>query len=193
MISASKRELVMRNQLNAIQIRWQRRAKKLKLKPKLKKEKGIIIEKAIESKRMFWSDAEITELLGLVKENNILGKLDGKTKRSNLAYRGLAESVKSKNMIKSGYQIKTKLRMLKKTYFEVKRSNAVSGIARRTCTYFESSMRCMGLAQCLRLYVWAHRRRDLWKSMASLTWPMKSSPKQRRLIKPVLPRQSSCR
>jgi len=53
----------------------------------------------MESKRSFWSDAEVTELLGLVKENNILSKLDGKTKRNNLVYRGLVESMKAKNMI----------------------------------------------------------------------------------------------
>ncbi|XP_070851601.1 zinc finger and SCAN domain-containing protein 29-like [Drosophila suzukii] len=91
----------------------------------------------MESKRSFWSDAEVTELLGLVKENNILSKLDRKTKRNNLVYRGLAESMKAKNMIKSRDQIKTKLRMLKKSYFEVKRSNAVSGAARKRCTHFE--------------------------------------------------------
>jgi len=71
----------------------------LKLKRKLRKESGIIIEIAMESKRSFWSDAEVTELLGLVKENNILSKLDGKTKRNNLVYRGLVESMKAKNMI----------------------------------------------------------------------------------------------
>jgi len=45
----------------------------------------------MKSKRSFWSDAEVTELLDLVKEKNILGKLDGKTKQNNLAYRGLAK------------------------------------------------------------------------------------------------------
>jgi len=29
--------------------------------------------------RSFWSDVEIIELLGQVKKNNILSKLDGKT------------------------------------------------------------------------------------------------------------------
>jgi len=52
----------------------------------------------MKSKRSFWSDAEVTELLDLVKEKNILGKLDGKTKQNNLAYRGLAKSLKAKNM-----------------------------------------------------------------------------------------------
>jgi len=116
----------------------------LELKRKLKKEKGIIIEIAMESKRSFWSDAEVTELLGLVKENNMLSELDGKTKRNNLVYRGLAESMKAKNMIKSGDQIKTKLRMLKKSYFEVKRSNAVSGTAKKTCTHFEELEKMYG-------------------------------------------------
>jgi len=116
----------------------------LELKRKLKKEKGITIEIAMESKRSFWSDAEVTELLGLVKKNNMLSELDGKIKRNNLVYRGLAESMKAKNMIKSGDQIKTKLRMLKKSYFKVKRSNAVSGTAKKTCTHFEELEKMYG-------------------------------------------------
>jgi len=38
----------------------------------------------------------VTELLALVKENHILEKLDGKTKRNNLIYRSLSDSLKAK-------------------------------------------------------------------------------------------------
>lgn len=42
------------------------------------------MEKAI--KWSYWSEKEVEELLGLVREDNVLGTLDGKPKRNNVVY-----------------------------------------------------------------------------------------------------------
>jgi len=40
----------------------------------------------LENKRALWTEGEVNELLGLLKEDNILSKLDGKTKGNNSIY-----------------------------------------------------------------------------------------------------------
>jgi len=40
----------------------------------------------LENKRALWTESEVNELLGLLKEDNILSKLDGRSKRNNSIY-----------------------------------------------------------------------------------------------------------
>jgi len=70
----------------------------------------------IENKRALWTESDVNELLGLLKKDNILSKLDGKTKRSNTIYKVISDALNALN--------------------EVKRSNAVSGPSRKSYSHF---------------------------------------------------------
>jgi len=51
----------------------------------------------LKNKRALWTESKVFELLGLLKEDNILIKLDGKTKRINSVYKGISDALKAKN------------------------------------------------------------------------------------------------
>jgi len=52
---------------------------------------------------------EVNELVGLLKDNNILSKLDEKIKRYSSIYKGISDALIAKNMFKSPEQVKSKL------------------------------------------------------------------------------------
>lgn len=70
--------------------------------------------------------------------------MDGKRFKHIDIYNSLESSMKEMGFIKSGAQMKIKLKHLKEMYFKCKRNNNISGAARQTFLFYDEMEQLLG-------------------------------------------------
>lgn len=84
-----------------------------------------------------WTKTETRCFLNLCIEKRIIQMMDGKRHKHIDIYNSLEPSMKEMGFIKSGAQMKIKLKHLKEIYFKCKRNNNTSGVSRQTFVFYD--------------------------------------------------------
>ncbi|KYN28556.1 hypothetical protein ALC57_02025, partial [Trachymyrmex cornetzi] len=91
-----------------------------------------------------WTDTETTILIELCIEKRIIQLMDGKRHKHIDIYKSLEPKMKEMGFIKTGAQMKTKLKHLKEIYFKCKRNNSVSGANRMSFPFYDAMEELFG-------------------------------------------------
>lgn len=81
-----------------------------------------------KNKRVTWSSEEIEFMLNIFKDKNILKVMDGNKYRSLEIYRSVVDDMSKANFIRTAEQIRTKMRLLRASYFKCKKHLNTSGV-----------------------------------------------------------------
>lgn len=84
-----------------------------------------------------WTDNETRIFLDLCIEKRIIQMMDGKRHKHIDIYKSLEPKMREIGFIKSGAQMKTKLKHLKEIYFKCKRNNKISGAGCQTFPFYD--------------------------------------------------------
>ena len=85
-----------------------------------------------------WNDSEVTCLLEICRDKQIIKMFDGKRYKNTEIYKLVFEEmVKKGHTGKTKEQVQAKWKALKHAYVVCKRDNTVSGVDRKECQYFE--------------------------------------------------------
>ncbi|XP_071652856.1 uncharacterized protein [Temnothorax longispinosus] len=95
-------------------------------------------------KGLNWTDIETQIFIELCIEKRIIQLMDGKRHKHIDIYKSLEPNMKEMGFIKTGAQMKTKLKHLKEAYFKCKRSNSVSGAARMSFKFYDAMDQLLG-------------------------------------------------
>ncbi|KYN22017.1 Zinc finger protein with KRAB and SCAN domains 2, partial [Trachymyrmex cornetzi] len=84
-----------------------------------------------------WTEAETRCFLNFCIEKRIIQMMDGKRHKHTDIYNSLEPSMKEMGFLKSGAQMKIKLKHLKDIYIKCKRNNNTNGASRQTFAFYD--------------------------------------------------------
>ncbi|XP_026827665.1 ras guanine nucleotide exchange factor P-like [Ooceraea biroi] len=90
-----------------------------------------------------WTEEETRTFINLCIEKRIIKMMDGKRHKHIDIYNSLEPAMKEMGFIKSGAQMKIKLKHLKEQYFKCKRNNT-GGASRQTFVFYEEMEELLG-------------------------------------------------
>jgi hypothetical protein len=91
-----------------------------------------------------WTDIETSSFIALCIEKRIIKLMDGKRHKHIDIYKSLEPNMKEMGFIKTGAQMKTKMKHLKEAYFKCKRNNSVSGADRISFSFYDEMDQLLG-------------------------------------------------
>lgn len=91
-----------------------------------------------------WTEEETRIFIALCIEKRIMQMMDGKRYKHIDIYNLLELIMKEMGFIKSGAQMKIKLKHLKEIYFKCKRNNNISGAAHQTFHLYDEMEQLLG-------------------------------------------------
>jgi len=91
-----------------------------------------------KKKGINWLEKETNYFIQLCIEKQILRLMDEKKYKHIDIYKSLEPAMKEAGFIKSGEQMKLKMKHLKEMYYKCKRNNSISGHDRMSFQYFEA-------------------------------------------------------
>ncbi|XP_071572575.1 uncharacterized protein [Temnothorax nylanderi] len=104
-------------------------------------------ERTVNIKRkkgMNWSEKETNYFIQLCIDKRILKLMDGKKYKHIDVYKSLESDMKQAGFVKSGIQMRLKMKHLKEMYYKCKRNNSISGHDRMSFQYFEAMDELLG-------------------------------------------------